>query len=140
MEILGVHEYATQPGNEWATYDFVTTVSAQANDEQHATFNINGQILSQLSYYGLMKNNQMTCLDFTDTGNSNSKCPILDLTVQDNNNLQCVYGAGFNNTNNGKENSFAIVIVNACTFTVNLQLKLDTMIDKVSSNIVYLLQ
>eukprot|EP01084_Bolivina_argentea_P233511 393290_1 len=130
MELLLLHEYATQIGNQWATYDFITSLSAQADDVNGATFNINGQILAQLAYYSLVKNNQMTCLKF---GNSNGKtCPLLNVNIINNDKLQCLFGAGFTNTDNN--NTFAFVLVNSCQQQINLDLDIST-ISSINQNV-----
>ena len=126
MELLMLHLLATQVGNEWGTYDFVTRLSAQADDFKSATFDINGQLLAQLGFYSLIKNNHMTCLEIQGTD-----CPNIGVNILGNNDLSCVYGVGFNSnlTDINHLDMFAIMLVNGCAEKINLDLDIKSFLN-----------
>ena len=130
MELLGLHLYASQIGNWWGPYDYVTLLSGQANDKNGTFFDVVGQILGQLGYISFIKNSQMTCLDF------GTDCPKLDLDVVNTKNLGCLFGMGFNDENDG--NSFGFVIVNACSYkvgSIEFELELDSVSNGRNKNV-----
>ena len=133
MEMLMLHEYSTQDGTGWGPLDSVSFNPGEANKNDGARFDVSGQLLAELSYVAMMKNNQMYCLDIKETGKSNQQCPRLSIEVQNKKNLQCLYGAGFNNKED--VNSFGFMIVNACHEMINIELELETMIGKLNKNV-----
>ena len=131
MELLMLHLFATQtPDNAWGTFDFVVNFSDfPPDDVDGASFNVVGQILAQMGYIAMVRNNRMTCLDFV-----GSECPLLGCEVRNNDQLQCLFGVGFNSDTD--RNSLGFVVVNACHDPVTMKLDLKTMAPDLNTNVV----
>ena len=121
VELLMWHLYGQQsPANQWGTFDVVTSFSDKADDVEGATFNVVAQILAQIGYIGLVRNDQMSCLEFAGT-----ECPVLGFKVMGNDAVQCLFGIGFNDEK--EVDSFGFVVVNACDHETMMDLDLSGM-------------
>eukprot|EP01084_Bolivina_argentea_P187758 323355_1 len=125
MELLMMHMYSTQDGSGWGGgNNSAVFFAANENDNNGARFTVAGQILAEISYISMVKNNQMFCLDVAETGNNNQECPMANVNSLKGN-LRCLFGTGFNNGGN----SFGFYIVNACHEEISAGLELSTMIN-----------
>eukprot|EP01084_Bolivina_argentea_P102913 184358_1 len=122
IEILFLHLISSQQGTNWGNNQCLMTNSADADDINGATFDIMGQVYSHINYVSMIKNNKMFCL----SGNINSNsCPVLNLEVAKKNKLPCVHGTGFTNKDN--VNSFGFVLINSCSFEIDIDYQFSVM-------------
>ena len=112
LKILGLHTFVSQGyGNEY--YWNVTHVSTQQNDTDNVYYGVVAEIMAHLTWVAIIKNNQLHCMMVTD-----GQCQKANVTVQNVNDLDCIFGAGFSNKND--KNSFGFFVVNVCPNDVSV--------------------
>ena len=131
VQLLMLNFYSEQNGTSWGPTQSASFNPAQANDNKNAQFDVVGQVLAHLAYIGLIKNDEMHCLDIK--GDNNLQCPILDLEVVNKKNLSCVYGSGFSNSSD--VNSFGFVLTNSCDFVINIDYDISSIAPNLNNNV-----
>eukprot|EP01084_Bolivina_argentea_P092414 166263_1 len=108
-------QYETSSGKVYGYYQSSFKNGIYTNDTNNTTFMTLGQLLAQLGYISMAKNDKMFCL-------KSVNCPEIDIPIHGDI-LSCVYGIGFGNQND--ENSIGIVLVNSCNFSMSVNINMN---------------
>lgn len=126
IELLMLHLMSTQQGTNWSRKDYAVYYSQYSNDTNYTTFDVEGQILNQIAWISMIKNNEMYCLEYQQLNNTD--CPEIGVDIIHSDNLKCIFGSGF--TNDKDSNSFGFMLVNSCDMDINVELQVPNELGK----------
>ena len=127
MELLMYHSWNNANYGSDSGFMPIFLFDDKSDDINDAEFGVMAQLYAHLNWIGLIKNNQMHCL------NADQQCPNLDINVVGNTQLKCVFGVAF--TNDSNANIFGFYLVNSCQFEIEISLNGDNFMNTLTEDI-----